>query len=92
MLLRLTGVTDCAVFGIPDARVRREVDGGGQNQSEGSSLTPTAIQAHLTHHLGRLQGATHHRDRARPAAARISGKIFKRRLRDPFWHALGRKI
>ena len=50
VLLRLTSVKDCAVFGIPDAEFGEKLMAVVE-PSEGSSLTLTAIQAHLTHHL-----------------------------------------
>jgi long-chain acyl-CoA synthetase len=90
VLLRLTGVKDCAVFGIPDAEFGEKLMAVVE-PSEGSSLTPTAIQAHLTHHLAGYK-VPRIIEIGRDLPREDSGKIFKRRLRDPFWHALGRKI
>jgi long-chain acyl-CoA synthetase len=89
-LLRLAGVKDCAVFGIPDSEFGEKLMAVVE-PSEGSSLTPAAIQAHLTHHLAGYK-VPRIIEIGRDLPREDSGKIFKRRLRDPFWHALGRKI
>ena len=90
VLLRLTSVKDCAVFGIPDAEFGEKLMAVVE-PSEGSSLTLTAIQAHLTHHLAGYK-VPRIIQIGRDLPREDLGKIFKRRLRDPFWHALGRKI
>jgi long-chain acyl-CoA synthetase len=89
-LLGLHGVRDCAVFGIPD-------DEFGE-----------ALAAHVELHDGASVTAAHVRDHVRANLAgyktpRVvefsdalpredSGKIFKRRLRDPYWAARERAI
>ena len=89
-LLSLQGVRDCAVFGIPD-------DDFGE-----------ALAAHVELHDGaRLSAdAVRHHVRSRLAAYKTprvvefsdslpredSGKIFKRRLREPYWRGRERAI
>ena len=90
VLLRLDGVKDCAVFGIPDAEFGETLMAVVE-PTEDSSLTPAAIQAHLTHHLAGYK-VPRVIEIGRDLPREDSGKIFKRRLRDPFWHELGRKI
>ena len=90
VLHAMPGVKDCAVFGIPDAEfgekliaVVEPADGGG--------ISAEDVRAHLRAHLA---------DYKVPRAIEIgrdlpredSGKIFKRRLRDPYWHMAGRRI
>src|SRR5262245_29896908 len=86
----LAGVKDCAVFGIPDAEFGERLMAVVE-PSEGSSLTPAAIAAHLTRHLAGYK-VPRIIEIGRDLPREDSGKIFKRRLRDPFWEALGRKI
>jgi len=90
VLLRFAGVRDCAVFGIPDPEFGEKLMAVVE-LSEGSSLTPAAIQAYLTHHLAGYK-VPRIIEIGRDLPREDSGKIFKRRLRDPFWHALGRTI
>jgi long-chain acyl-CoA synthetase len=89
-LLSLPGVRDCAVFGIPD-------DEFGE-----------ALAAHVELHEGARLNAEEVRDyvRSRLAAYKAprliefsdslpredSGKIFKRRLREPYWRGRERAI
>ena len=88
--LLLAGVRDCAVFGIPD-------EDFGESLAAAVELMP-----------GAQLGAEEIRDylRARIAKYKVprridfhdslpredSGKIFKRRLRDPYWSGAGRRI
>lgn len=90
VLTQCPGVQDCAVFGIPD-------EDFGESLAAAVELMP-----------GAQLGAEEIRDylRARIAKYKVprridfhaslpredSGKIFKRRLRDPFWQNAGRKI
>ncbi len=90
VLHAMPGVKDCAVFGIPDAEfgeklmaVVEPADGGG--------ISGEDVRAYLRAHLA---------DYKVPRAIEIgrdlpredSGKIFKRRLRDPYWQTAGRRI
>ncbi|MBI1180679.1 MAG: AMP-binding protein [Alphaproteobacteria bacterium] len=84
------GVRDCAVFGIPDDEFGESVCAVIQPEA-GAEITAQAVQSYLK---GRIAGYTIPRriefrdDLPREA----TGKIFKRRLRDEYWRALGRAI
>ncbi len=90
VLHAMAGVKDCAVFGIPDAEFGEKLMAVVE-PAEGSALTPTEVRAHLLAHLA---------DYKVPRAIEIgrnlpredSGKIFKRRLRDPYCQQAGRNI
>jgi len=86
----MPGVKDCAVFGIPDAEFGETLMAVVE-PADGARLAPDAVRAHLRAHLA---------DYKVPRAIEIgrnlpredSGKIFKRRLRDPYWQKEGRRI
>jgi long-chain acyl-CoA synthetase len=86
----IEGVDDCAVFGIPDSEFGEALMAVVE-PAKGAVLSPEAIRAHLSAHLA---------DYKVPKAVEIrrglpredSGKIFKRRLRDPYWTGAGRRI
>jgi long-chain acyl-CoA synthetase len=86
----LPGVHDCAVFGIPDAEFGESLMAVIEPQP-GVVLDLAAIRVDLKKALA---------DYKVPKAMEIqsnlpredSGKIFKRRLRDPYWAAAGRTI
>jgi len=90
VLHSMEGVHDCAVFGIPDAEFGEALMAVVE-PTEGVSLCPETIRAHLAASLANYKV---------PKAVEIrrglpredSGKIFKRRLRDPYWVDAGRKI
>lgn len=89
-ILGLEGVADCAVFGIPDPDLGEVIAAVVQPQP-GVTLTEEAVKAHVRVHLASFevprlvtfQEALPRED---------SGKIFKRRLRDPYWQDAGRSI
>ena len=84
------GVHDCAVFGIPDAEMGEALMAVVEPFA-GKSVDIEAVRAHLMAHLANYKV---------PRAIEIhdklpredSGKIFKRRLRDPYWEKAGRTI
>jgi long-chain acyl-CoA synthetase len=86
----LAGVKDCAVFGIPDAEFGERLMAVVE-PADGIALSAQDVQAYLREHLA---------DYKVPRAIEIgrnlpredSGKIFKRRLRDPYWQGQGRRI
>jgi long-chain acyl-CoA synthetase len=90
VLHALTGIHDCAVFGIPDDEFGEALMAVVEPQA-GVTLDPVAIRAQLKASLA---------DYKVPKQVEIlanlpredSGKIFKRRLRDPYWERAGRKI
>ena len=90
ILTGMDGVRDCAVFGIPDD-VYGEALMAAVEPLEGRTVEPDAVQAYLRDHLA---------DFKVPRTVEIvpslpredTGKIFKRRLRDPYWEGRGRAI
>jgi long-chain acyl-CoA synthetase len=57
----------------------------------GAALKPSAIRTHLTASLADYKVPKHIEIRS-GLPREDSGKIFKRRLREPYWAAVGRKI
>jgi len=89
-LLAMPGVADCAVFGIPDAEFGESVAAAVQ-PSPGADLTPDAVQEWLKPRLAGYKvprTVTLHESLPRED----TGKIFKRKLRDPYWQGQARKI
>jgi long-chain acyl-CoA synthetase len=89
-LLALSGVRDCAVFGIPN-EVYGEALCAYVEPEPGAALTEAAVRAFLAERLAGFKV---------PRVIRFetglpredSGKIMKRKLRDPYWEATGRRI
>jgi long-chain acyl-CoA synthetase len=89
-LLLMPGIQDCAVFGIPDEEFGEALAAAVQ-AVPGARLTPEAVQAHVRQHLAdfkvpRIVEFLSHLPRE------DSGKIFKRKLREPYWKNAGRSI
>jgi long-chain acyl-CoA synthetase len=86
----LPGVHDCAVFGIPDHEFGEALMAVVEPQA-GVTLDIADLRTGLKASLAdykvpkhvEIQGSLPRED---------SGKIFKRRLRDPYWERAGRKI
>ena len=88
--VRLPGVKDCAVFGIPDAEFGEQLMAYVEPM-EGVTLDPADFRARLAERLADYKvprGIEIHAQLPRED----SGKIFKRRLREPYWQDAGRKI
>jgi long-chain acyl-CoA synthetase len=86
----VTGVHDCAVFGIPDAEFGEALMAVVEPQP-GVMLDTEAIRAQLKASLADYKVPKHVEILAN-LPREDSGKIFKRRLRDPYWERAGRKI
>jgi len=83
-------INDCAVFGIPDAEYGEQVMAMIEPRA-GHTLDAEAIRTHLGTLLARYK--VPRVIEIRDALPREdSGKIFKRRLRDPYWVDAGRRI
>jgi len=90
VLIQMPGVRDCAVFGIPDEEFGEQICAHVEPMA-GAAIDPLAVRAWLGEHLARykvpkvveLSGALPRED---------SGKIFKRKLRAPYWEKAGRSI
>jgi acyl-CoA synthetase (AMP-forming)/AMP-acid ligase II len=83
------GVSECAVFGLPDERMG-ETLAAVVMRKPGSGLTATELTAHVTQHLARFKVPERIwiRDTQLPRIA--SGKIYKRGLRDEALAAVAR--
>ena len=88
-LLTIPGVRDCAVFGIPDAEYGEAVCAHVQVEPGGPDAM--AIRAALAASLSKFKvpGLI---EIAIDLPREDSGKIFKRKLREPYWAATGRAI
>ncbi len=89
-LIAMPGVADCAVFGIPDAEFGEALAAHVQPQTD-AALERDAIRMFL-----RSRIADYKVPRVIEFAAELpreeSGKIFKRKLREPYWREAGRRI
>jgi long-chain acyl-CoA synthetase len=84
------GVRDCAVFGIPDDEFGEAVMAVVEPQA-GVTLDIASIRAQLKTSLADYKVPKHLEVQA-DLPREDSGKIFKRRLRDPYWARAGRRI
>jgi long-chain acyl-CoA synthetase len=90
VLIGMPGVADCAVFGIPDP-VFGETLAAYVQPSLSGSVRADEVRAFLAERLARLKvprvvelvGALPREE---------TGKIFKRKLRDPYWVKVQRRI
>ena len=84
------GIKDCAVFGIPDDEFGETLIMLAEPQ-DSIALDPESVRSHLSTHLAAYK--VPRRIEIRTGLPREdSGKIFKRRLREPYWEKAGRKI
>jgi len=89
-LLKLDGVRDCAVFGIPDEEFG-EALAAHVELDDGASLGEQEVREHVRRNLAGYK--TPRLVRFEEALPREdSGKIFKRRLREPYWAGRERAI
>ncbi|AYH43558.1 acyl-CoA synthetase [Azoarcus sp. DN11] len=90
VLLQCPGVQDCAVFGIPDEEFGESLAAAVQ-PLPGAALTAEHVRAFLAERLAKYK-VPRRVDFHEALPREDSGKIFKRRLRDPFWQGTGRRI
>ena len=90
VLHTVAGVQDCAVFGIPDEEFGEALMAVVEPQP-GAALDPADIRARLRTSLADYK-IPKHIDIQAALPREDSGKIFKRRLRDPYWEGVGRRI
>jgi long-chain acyl-CoA synthetase len=83
VLHRMPGVADCAVFGIPDDEYGEAVHAVIQPQP-GAALAEADVKAYLRQQLSGFK-VPKTIDFASELPREDSGKIFKRKLREPFW-------
>jgi long-chain acyl-CoA synthetase len=84
------GVHDCAVFGIPDDEFGEALMAVVEPQA-GVTLDIAVIRAQLKISLADYK-VPKHLEILKNLPREDSGKIFKRRLRDPYWERAGRRI
>ena len=89
-LLRLSGIADCAVFGIPDAEFGEAVMAVVQ-PVPGFLVEPADLRSRLRSVLSgyKIPRVIEIRD---DLPREDSGKIFKRKLRSPYWEGHERSI
>jgi len=90
VLHAVPGVHDCAVFGIPDEEFGEALMAVVE-PLPGVKLDLADIRARLKASLADYK-VPKHIEIATALPREDSGKIFKRRLRDPYWERAGRKI
>jgi long-chain acyl-CoA synthetase len=90
VLHAVPGVHDCAVFGIPDPEFGEALMAVVEPQG-GVTLDVADIRARLKASLADYK-IPRHIDIQNELPREDSGKIFKRRLRDPYWERAGRRI
>jgi long-chain acyl-CoA synthetase len=90
VLQALPGVHDCAVFGIPDPEFGEALMAVVEPQP-GVRLEVADIRARLKASLADYKVPKHVEIQSN-LPREDSGKIFKRRLRDPYWERAGRRI
>jgi len=89
-LMKMPGVADCGVFGIPDEEYGEAVCAAVQT-SPGVDIVEADVRAFLR---GCVAGYKVPRrvDFHTELPREDSGKIFKRKLREPFWDGMDRRI
>jgi len=90
VLHAVPGVHDCAVFGIPDEEFGEALMAVVEPQP-GVALDLASIRARLKASLADYKVPKHIEIQS-GLPREDSGKIFKRRLRDPYWERAGRRI
>ncbi len=89
-LLNLPGIADCAVFGIPDSEYGEAI-AAAVELDPGARLSESDIQLHVREHLAAFKSPklVEFHDKL---PREDSGKMFKRKLREPHWREVGRSI
>jgi len=90
VLITMPGVADCAVFGIPDAEFG-EVVAAAVQPTANAALDEAQVRAFLRERLADFKVprvVAFHDELPRED----TGKIFKRRLREPYWAGRERRI
>ncbi|WP_299773099.1 AMP-binding protein [uncultured Pseudoteredinibacter sp.] len=89
-ILRLPEILDCAVFGAPDEEFGEKIVAAVQLQAD-SELSLNDLQQALEGNLARFK-MPRKLDIHDALPREDSGKIFKKRLKDPYWEDAGRKV
>lgn len=89
-LIQMPGVRDCAVFGIPDDEFGEQICAHVE-RLRGADIDAMAVRAWLGQHLARYK-VPKVVEFSDALPREDSGKIFKRKLRAPYWEKAGRSI
>ena len=89
-LIQMPGVRDCAVFGIPDEEFGEQICAYVE-PLPGAAIDAIAVRAFLGGHVARYK-VPKVVEFAAALPREDSGKIFKRKLRAPYWERAGRSI
>lgn len=89
VLIGMPGVRDCAVFGIPDDEYGESL--AAHVQLSDTAVTESDVRSYIADHLARFK-VPRQIVFAKDLPREDSGKIFKRKLRAPYWEAAGRQI
>jgi long-chain acyl-CoA synthetase len=90
VLHTMPGVQDCAVFGIPDDEYGESVAAVVEKRP-GMNVTVDDVRSFLRERIAAYK-VPRLVEFQRDLPREDSGKIFKRKLRDPYWEKAGRKI
>jgi long-chain acyl-CoA synthetase len=90
VLHTMPGVQDCAVFGIPDDEYGESVAAVVEKRP-GMNLAADEVRTYLRERIAAYK-VPRLVEFQRDLPREDSGKIFKRKLRDPYWEKAGRKI
>jgi long-chain acyl-CoA synthetase len=90
VLIAMPGVRDCAVFGIPDDEYGEALCAYVELEP-GHALTSDCVREFLTSRLARYK-VPKMIEFSHELPREDSGKIFKRKLRAPYWEKVGREI
>ena len=90
VLIQMPGVRDCAVFGIPDEEFGEQICAHVE-PLPGATIDAGAVRVFLGLHLARYK-VPRVVEFAAAMPREDSGKIFKRKLRAPYWERAGRTI
>jgi len=91
VLICCPGVKDCAVFGVPDGDYGEALLAVIEPQPGLPAPAVVDVRAYLARHLADYKVPKRIELRS-DLPREDSGKIFKRRLRDPYWAGTGRAI
>ena len=89
-LIQMPGVRDCAVFGVPDEEFGEQVCAYVEPVAA-DSLDAGQVRAWLSGHVARYK-VPKIVEFSAALPREDSGKIFKRKLRAPYWERAGRSI
>jgi long-chain acyl-CoA synthetase len=90
VLIQMQGVRDCAVFGIPDEEFGEQICAHIEPLA-GAAIDASGVRAYLARHLARYK-VPKVVELSASLPREDSGKIFKRKLRAPYWEKAGRSI